>query len=178
VVEKTKKVYLMFFNGYSKISNAVTKVSTVLCYTLIIFVTSVIGSAVFYRYVLNNPIQWAEEVARYTLIWLTMLAASIAIKKRSHISLTTIVKYLKSEVSLILEIILYGVIIGIIIIIARYSTIMVVTRSVNVFSPSIGIRMLWAHLSLPVGFSLIILQSVYIVLEDIKKLIFESTGED
>jgi tripartite ATP-independent transporter DctM subunit len=35
---------------------------------------------VFLRYVLNSPVSWSEELSRFTFIWLTFIAAAIAIR--------------------------------------------------------------------------------------------------
>ncbi len=165
-----KRIFLQFFEMYSGFSRIVAKVSIIFCYILLIAVTFIIGLAVFYRYVLNDPIQWAEEIARYLLIWLSLVAASVAIKERKHIHLTTVVRRLPERISLIIEIVLYLIIVVLITIITKYSWLMVVTRSVRQFSPSIAISMLWVHSALPVGFCLMILQSLFILFEDIKLL--------
>ncbi|MBD3306256.1 TRAP transporter small permease subunit [candidate division KSB3 bacterium] len=169
-----KKRFRQFFAIYSGFSEILARISIVICYGLVSAVTIIVGLAVFYRYVLNSPLQWAEEIARYILIWLSLIAASVAVKERKHINLTTVIRRLPQPVSLVIEIILYGIIIGVIAIIARYSWEMVVTRSLRQFSPSMAISMLWAHSALPVGFALILLQSLFILLEDITLLLKEN----
>ncbi len=172
-MKKVKTIFLQFFKIYSGFSGIVAKVSIFFCYILLIAVTFIVGLAVFYRYVLNDPLQWAEEIARYLLIWLSLVAASVAIKERKHINLTTIVRHLPKRAFFTLEIILYIIIIVLITIVAKHSWLMVVTRSVRQFSPSMAISMLWVHSALPVGFCLIVVQSLFILLEDIKILIGE-----
>ncbi|MBI9087817.1 MAG: TRAP transporter small permease [Desulfobacterium sp.] len=39
---------------------------------------------VFARYVLNNSLFWSEELARYCLVWISFLGASIAYHDRVH----------------------------------------------------------------------------------------------
>jgi TRAP-type C4-dicarboxylate transport system permease small subunit len=176
-MEKIKQRYLKFFNLFERISEKVKKVCTVFCLILLAFVTSEAGIAVFWRYVLNSPIQWAEEVARYTLIWLTMVAASIAIKERGHISLTTVVRRLSRTTAMYTEIFLVLIIICVITVIAKYSWSMVVSTSVNMYSPSIAISMVWAHSALPLGFALMVWQSLFILFENIKILLTKSSFE-
>jgi len=171
-----KEKFFVLFGAYARVSEGIKKVSTVFCYALLVFVTAEAGVAVFYRYVLNSPIMWAEEVARYTLIWLTMFASSIAIKDRLHISLTTVVSRLSRTASLIIEMFMLLIIVGVIYIITKFSWIMVATKSIKTYSPSIAVSMVWSHTALPVGFVLIIIQSVYVLLEDIKLLIEERSS--
>lgn len=44
--------------------------------------------AVFYRFVLNDPIRWSEEAARYMMVWVTFLGAGYAMGKGRHIGVT------------------------------------------------------------------------------------------
>jgi TRAP-type C4-dicarboxylate transport system permease small subunit len=70
--------------------------------------------------------------------------------------------------ALIIEIVFFLIIIFIIGLIANESIIMVFSRSAKIISPSLQISMVWAHTALPVGFALILIQSFYILFEDIK----------
>lgn len=47
------------------------------------------------RFILNNPSRWSEEVARYLMIWITFLGASVGVKTASHLGLTIFVKRYK-----------------------------------------------------------------------------------
>lgn len=168
---RIKEIFLRFFDRYSQFTGLVSRISLIIAYVLLVSVTIVALLAVFYRYVLNDPIQWAEEVARYILIWMTLIAASVAIRERKHVNLTSMLMRLPNKIALIIEIALYLIIIFIIGIIAEQSSIMLITRSIKVLSASLQISMVWAHAALPVGFGLILIQSFYILLEDIKMFI-------
>jgi TRAP-type C4-dicarboxylate transport system permease small subunit len=41
---------------------------------------------VFFRYALNNSIFWSEELARFLLVWLTFLGASVVYYRGAHAS--------------------------------------------------------------------------------------------
>jgi TRAP-type C4-dicarboxylate transport system permease small subunit len=45
---------------------------------------TIVGIQVFSRYVLNHSLFWSEEAARYLLVWLTFLGASIAYRRKAH----------------------------------------------------------------------------------------------
>jgi TRAP-type C4-dicarboxylate transport system permease small subunit len=51
----------------------------------------VVVAQVFYRYVLNAPLVWAEEAARYLLVFTTFAGASVAMRRGAHIAVTLIV---------------------------------------------------------------------------------------
>jgi len=45
---------------------------------------------VFYRYVLNDSLVWAEEIIRFTLVWSIMLGSAIVAARREDIRLDSI----------------------------------------------------------------------------------------
>ena len=48
---------------------------------------------VFYRYVLNNALPWAEEADRYLFIWLSFVGASITMRHKAHIAVDLLLRY-------------------------------------------------------------------------------------
>lgn len=40
---------------------------------------------VFFRYVLNLPLTWSEEAARYLNVWAVLLGAALAVKRSDHL---------------------------------------------------------------------------------------------
>ncbi|MUK87640.1 TRAP transporter small permease subunit [Ornithinibacillus sp. L9] len=40
---------------------------------------------VFFRFVLNAPLTWSEEAARYLNLWSVLLGAALAVKHRDHL---------------------------------------------------------------------------------------------
>lgn len=163
-----KEAYLRFFAIYAKFAGFLSRICLYLSYFLLVAVTIIAVLGVYYRYVLIDPLQWAEEIARYILIWMTLIGASVAVKERKHVMLTSVVVRIPERMALIIEIVFFLIIIFIIGLIANESIIMVYARSAKTISASLQISMLWAHTALPVGFALILIQSFYILFEDIK----------
>ncbi len=44
----------------------------------------VVAAQVFFRYGLNHSLFWSEELARFLLVWLTFLGASVAYYRKAH----------------------------------------------------------------------------------------------
>ncbi|MDE0110776.1 MAG: TRAP transporter small permease [Albidovulum sp.] len=61
---------------------------------LLAALTVVVFSQVIARYVLQAPLSWSEELARFLLMWLSMLSAAYAFRKKSHFALRIIVERL------------------------------------------------------------------------------------
>lgn len=53
-----------------------------------------ISYQVFGRYVLGHSPSWSEELARYLMVWLTMLGAAAAMRSGGHIAVTTLIDML------------------------------------------------------------------------------------
>jgi TRAP-type C4-dicarboxylate transport system permease small subunit len=54
----------------------------------------VMAAQVIFRYVFNDSLYWAEEVARYALVWSSMIGAAVAYRHGSHVAVTDVVKRL------------------------------------------------------------------------------------
>lgn len=46
---------------------------------------------VFFRYVLESPLSWSEELARYAFVWISFLGAAMALGKRMHFGIDYLV---------------------------------------------------------------------------------------
>ena len=68
---------------------------------LVLFWT--LGAVVFYqfftRYALNNSASWTEEIARYLLIGVVFVGASIGVAKNNHIQVDLLYRYLPARAS-------------------------------------------------------------------------------
>jgi TRAP-type C4-dicarboxylate transport system permease small subunit len=76
---------------------ALLKVVDGLIMLLLAAMTAVIGIGVFYRYVLNNAIAWAEEFSRYCMIWFAMLGAGLALMRDEHVGVSAFINLLPEK---------------------------------------------------------------------------------
>lgn len=51
----------------------------------------------FTRYVLNDSVAWTEEIARYLLIWLTFVGATISFRRGTHIGVEVLHQFLPAK---------------------------------------------------------------------------------
>jgi TRAP-type C4-dicarboxylate transport system permease small subunit len=78
---KTKGRPNNLFDRLSRRTNALVEQSLL---GLGILMIAVVAAQVFFRYVLNHSLFWSEELARYILVWLTFLGASVAYRRGVH----------------------------------------------------------------------------------------------
>lgn len=62
---------------------------------LMIALIVVVSTNVFFRYFLKSPLPWAEEVARYCMIYMAYLAAPLALREGRHIRITLVTERLR-----------------------------------------------------------------------------------
>ncbi len=60
--------------------------------------TCVVFTSIVFRYLLNSPLTWTEELASLLFAWLTFLGAYFGFRSRTHISIDTIVIFLPRRV--------------------------------------------------------------------------------
>ena len=68
----------------------------------------IMGVQVFFRYVLNDSLIWAEEVSRYFLVWISFLFLGIAFQRGELISLSLLLRAVPRIVQILLTVIAYG----------------------------------------------------------------------
>ncbi len=64
---------------------------------LIIGMTVVVSISVFYRYVLNHPLSWSEEITRLMIVWLSFVGAYMAMRENKHIGFDLLVSKFSSK---------------------------------------------------------------------------------
>jgi TRAP-type C4-dicarboxylate transport system permease small subunit len=74
-------------------------------FLLVMFISVLIQ--IFFRYVLQSPLTWTEEASRYSFIWIVLLGAAFAVRKKEHVVMGVLVKrfpaYLQRYISLVLN---------------------------------------------------------------------------
>lgn len=72
------------------------------------------------RYFFNSPIQWAEELARYSFIWVVFMGAVLCTKRRRHIAIDVLLAALPAWVAAWVRLLADLCTLGIALIIAYY----------------------------------------------------------
>jgi len=111
---------------------------------------------VIFRYVVNNPLNWSEELSRYVFVWACMLGASIGMKKKAHYGLDAIFKLISKEKQKIVEIFLYTLI-SIFLIVLVYFGISLNKEIYLQTAPGLEISMSIPYSAIPVGALLMLL---------------------
>lgn len=156
-----------------KIASDVSHISEkVVQYTLVVMVaimTITIIIQVFLRYLFLYSLSWSEEVARYLMIWVAFLGASLALKKGFHIGVEFVVSRIPERIRQWVNLV------------AKFSILFfLVFFTIGGFrvswavrdqdSPALLFSMAYAYLSAPVGGLFMIIQTINSMIEDCTKL--------
>ena len=160
MTEQLKKLNIVLF----KYSLEIALVFLLVAMTLIVF-TQVIA-----RYIFEAPLSWSEELARFILIWLSMLSAAYAFKTRSHFALTILVNKLPEKYQKITSFCIQIIVAIFFLIICYYSVIFVHSVNGHV-APALQISMQIPYSSIIVASGLISIFSLLSAVKTIPKKI-------
>jgi len=136
--------------------DALEKVVKILMAILIGTMVVLIGSQVGFRYLLNEPLAWTEEVARHLMIWSALLGAAVAYRHKGHLGMDILVMQLSRPWRRIVEMVLQVLSIGFFGVLVVHG-IPLVDRTMRQLSSAVRIPMGYIYASIPVGAALILL---------------------
>jgi TRAP-type C4-dicarboxylate transport system permease small subunit len=122
------------------------------------------------RFLMSTPSSYTEELARFLLIWIGVLGGSWALRTRAHLGIDIMTTKLKGRqkdmlmVGIYLAIILFATLILVIGGIKLVS----LTFVLNQISASLGIKMGYIYLVLPVSGIIMIIYSLDVILDAMK----------
>lgn len=75
-----------------RINDALGWIEMAILGLFVVVMFAVVFGQVFFRYVLNQPSPWTEELARYLFIWISLIGAAYGVKQQSHFGFDMLVK--------------------------------------------------------------------------------------
>ena len=141
-------------------------------YALIFMVplmTGIIFVQVVLRYIFSSPLSWAEELAKYLLVWISCMGSANGIKDAMHVS----IDYLKNKLPLFLHRIVTLIIHGVTISFLIFCILEGSRYAINGWeqtSAALEIRMTIPYLAIPVGFAIMLSVSIEYVVDGVRNL--------
>jgi TRAP-type C4-dicarboxylate transport system permease small subunit len=148
--------------------NKMDKVIDFILVLLVIGMTTVVSIAVFFRYVLNHPLSWTEEVTRLMIVWLSFMGAYMAMREKKHIGFDLFISKLPDMIKRGIE--LAGhILILIFLIVVVWEGFKFSQEFLNVGMPYTNIPVGWfAYSVFPVSGTLMLVQTVISIREIVK----------
>ncbi|MCF3942595.1 TRAP transporter small permease [Oceanobacillus alkalisoli] len=157
---------MKLLTGYNKLMGKVNQFVGYFLALLLLIMTILITWQVFARFVVGSPLTFSEEIARFIMIWLTMLGSAYALRKGTLISLDVLLEFGGKTVGAILKYIIpiISILFALILIIYGFQLTGMVSYQT---APSTRVSMMWPMLALPVSGIVIVLNSISLLIDQI-----------
>ncbi len=135
----------------------------------------IIFANVVLRYTTSVSIEWAEEVARYLMVWLTFLGAGPVLRYGGHIAVDNLQDSLPPRAALALR----GLIVVVLFAFFGFMVwcgVLYLERVRFQMTPTTQVSMAWVYAAMPVGGLLLILHLALIVKGYLKSRSFAADG--
>lgn len=128
----------------------------------------IVGIQVFFRYVLNHSIFWSEEMARFMLVWLTFLGASVAYSRGVHPSIEIVNKLLHMKVKKVNAILIHLLALAFFIIMLIYGCRFSYFIRLQI-SPALSIPKWIPYSIIPLSGAIMALHALNLLLQEVRK---------
>ena len=162
-----KSIIEKSYLGFEKFAEVLDRIVVFLIAFLSVPLVVIVLYAVFMRYVLNAAPTWSEEVARYLMVWMSLMAISAAMRRGQHIGLNFVVDKAGPKLRKAMNMTAYALILlffGVLLVKGMDMTVFVARQR----SPSVNIPMWIPYLSVPVAGFLMTVQTLSLVFNQLK----------
>ncbi len=169
---------------WQRIADGYTAAMMALGCSLLAGIVIIMGVQVFYRYVLNDSLIWAEEMCRYFLVWITFLFLGLAYQKGEMISLSILLCRVPRNAQIVLTVFAHLVSIAFLAAIIWYGyefaegnslqtlpAFDFVWSSIAGARKTLGISSFWLYGAIPVGAALLALHMAVMLVVRIRQLL-------
>lgn len=135
---------------------------------LMVFLVLNVSWQVITRFILPEPSSYTEEVARFLLMWIGLLGAAYAYRKKMHLGIDIISEKLQGRAKYVTTLFVYflTLLVAIAVLIVGGMNLVLLTLELNQLSSSLGLPMGLIYLCLPLSGFLIVLYTVEMLLID------------
>lgn len=134
--------------------------------------------AVFYRYALNSPIYWADELSLYLFCWSAFLGGTLALKRSEMAAVTVILDRLPFKFKTIVLILIEFVVIFFVVVMGYYSILWIKSPSVmNLVVPTLHVKVWYLYLIVPVTMFAMLIFSIERIIRFISEWNSDSSKE-
>ena len=151
-----------------KINDFLMKACGLLVMIMVPVMTIDIFVQVVMRYVFSSPFMWAEEVARYLLVWISCLGSAYAVRKGMHISIAFVKEMFPGYVRVLMTLSSH-VIVMVFFFLCIYHGWIDSIEEWTQRSAAMQIPMTFPKMAIPVGFGLMVLFNFELLIEDLKE---------
>lgn len=164
-------------NGLGAVNEKAGRLACWIAAILIAIMTGAVLVGVFFRYVLNDSLNWTEEVAIMSAIWVAFLVAPWAYRNGGHVAIEMIVSAFPLRLLRVTRIIVNLLVLWIL---YRFFTeaVAYVGSGMRMRANSIDIPIAWFRAIVPVSMAMLFLVGIELVVRDLLSLFRPDAGLD
>jgi TRAP-type C4-dicarboxylate transport system permease small subunit len=142
---------------FSTFFNTIIRLSEYTCIILLMIAGLSIFMQVILRYVFNTGFSWTEELARYLMIYLSLIGSSIVLQNKDHPRVEMIYESFPQKVKTGLDF-LFNLLILAFLIVLFWQGIENTRFGLDTRTPALQILWAWPYAAVPLGAILMIIQ--------------------
>ncbi len=151
-----------------KIEKLLDQIEEYFVFGSLLLMVIIVFANVLGRFVFQFSVPWAEEAARYLMIWATFVAASLGVKKGAHITLDILTVYLPEKGNRIIRAISYILSMTYCILILKIGIPFIIDMvAKGQISPALQIPVHFVYLAIIVGTALMLIRYILLFIDDI-----------
>ena len=144
---------------YRKIDHILLGVIRLTTAILLMIMSIVIIKEVIFRYALNAPVFWTEELARYVMFYMVLIGSVVAIRQQRHPALTFVIQKFPVRFRRIWNLLIDALVFLVLIVVLKQGALMAVRELIGK-TPALRISFFWVYLALPIGAFLMMVQII------------------
>ena len=170
----------------SLFKRAVTNLDAVICGVTLTICVILVNANVIFRYFLNNPIKWTDEVVTSLFIWTVFMGSAYAHRKHAHLGVDIVVNLIPSKargtIEFVMDILQILILILLTYISAQYVCNLIWKRGIifkvvdgalkyvgqikYTYTDTLRIPKWYTGIAVPLGFGLSLIYAIYFFLRD------------
>jgi TRAP-type C4-dicarboxylate transport system permease small subunit len=139
-----------------RLNNALLFLCRWFAITLVAVIAIVVSASVIMRYGFNSSLSWAEDAAKFLMVWLTFIAAPLGFRHGAHVSLE-LLPPLPPLVRRIIRVLVHATVFGLMAMLTRFSWVFAWNGRSQVALTIGDISMFWIFVCMPIGCALMAL---------------------
>ena len=144
---------------FQKFDGILLGVIRVITAILLMIMFIVIIVEVIFRYVLESPPFWTEELARYVMFYMVLVGSVVAIREERHPALAFIIKKFGIGFRRKWNILIEGLVFFVLVIVFIKGFVMAVEERIGM-TTALRVSFFWVYLALPIGAFLMMVEVV------------------
>ncbi len=150
----------------ARLNNGLLFVCRWIAIGLVAVIAVVVSASVIMRYGVNYSLSWAEDAAKFLMVWLTFMGAPLGFRHGAHVSLE-LLPPLPPSVYRIIRIVVHATVVFLMVMLTRFAWAFAI-NGWNQVALTIGdLSMFWIFVSMPIGCAIMALVAFELMVRSI-----------